>query len=201
MSEGVVYVVDDNAEIRRVLAALFSSVGLKCLLFEDGPSFFDYFSGQPGVILLDVRMPKMSGIQVQKELMERGSNTPIIFFSGHSDIGIAVSALKLGAFDFITKPFKNQVVLDAVHAALNFDASQVSHQQKKNEIQEKYGLLSSREKEILAAIVDAKKTREIAQMLSISPNTVEVHRAQIMRKMGMRSLAQLVATVVKYDLI
>lgn len=196
-----VFIVDDNESVQTVLSELLASVGLDCQVFSSGVEFINAYDGVPGVLLLDLRMPNMSGLELQKQLNNKGYYLPIIFISGHGDIDIAVKALKMGAMDFITKPFKNQVVIDAVHAALQSESSQLAVRKNKTEALQKINALSAREKEILGAIIDAKKTKEIAQLLDISPNTVEVHRAQIMKKMQVRSLAQLVATTVKYDLL
>ena len=196
-----VFIVDDNAEIRTLLSKILSSVDLETECFTDGDQFLSQYTGESGVALLDLRMPKMSGRQVQQHLLSKGYTLPIIFISGHGDIDQAVEALKAGAQDFITKPFKNQDVIDAVNTALKAEQSANIIAKQKMKATNKFNQLTPREKQILDLIANAHKTKEIAEITDTSPNTVEVHRAQIMKKMQVKSLAQLVSTVVKNDLV
>lgn len=194
-----VFVVDDDPGVRTIVKHLLEDIGLEVEEFENGQAFIDAYQGELGVLLIDLRMPLLSGHQVHQQLLEKGYKIPVVFLSGHGDIDMAVLALKNGAADFITKPFNNQYVIDTVQLLLHKEESQALLTQKKMLFLSKVDRLTHREKEILGEMVKAKKTKQIAVFLSISPNTVEVHRTQIMKKLEVSSLVQLIGLVVRYD--
>lgn len=196
-----IYIVDDNLEITQVLTQLLDSVGLQSICYHDGQSFLDAYQGQRSVLLLDLRLPTMSGLKVQETLQQQRHNIPIIFISGHGDISMAVKAIQRGALDFITKPFNNQYVIEAVQTALHHEHSASNRQQEKSIVSTRLAALTPRERQLLEGIVNSKRTKQIASELHISPNTAEVHRSQIMKKMEAKSLAHLITMVVKHNLI
>ena len=188
-----VFIVDDDSAVRDSLEFLMDSVDLPAHSFANAKEFLEDYDGRPGVLVLDVRMPGMSGLELQQELMRLGhSQLSIVFISGHGDIPMAVEALKLGAADFLPKPFRDQELLDRVHQALD-DLSQNSQQKREIEdVQARMDALTPREKEVMTMVADGKANKVIAIDLGISQRTVEIHRAHVMEKMQVRSLAQLV---------
>jgi FixJ family two-component response regulator len=195
-SEELVYVVDDDEAVRDSLEMLFRSIGLPARCFKSAEEFLDsYEDSFNGCLVLDIRMPGMSGLELQEELIARHSAVSIVFISGHGDIPMAVMAVKKGALDFISKPFREQDLLDCVQRALKQSAAQQDLAAAAQHTEKNLNLLSPREREVLSLMIEGKANKVIALELEISQRTVEVHRSNVMEKMGTRSLAQLVKMV------
>lgn len=189
----LVYVVDDNPAIQEVIQVLMNSVNLEVQTFTSGEEFLSVVDqSASGCLLLDVRMPGMSGLEVQDVLKQRGINLPIIFLSGHGEVPVAVQAMRGGALDFIEKPFQPQLLLDRVHACLKLNDQTHSQKSRKLEAENRLGQLTPREVEIAQMIVAGKPSKRIAAALDISEKTVDVHRYNIMKKVAVRSVAELV---------
>jgi FixJ family two-component response regulator len=188
-----VYIVDDDDGMRRALGILMTTVGYQPAAFA-GPREFlaKYDPSQPACLVLDVRMPEMSGLEVQQHLNRNGSMLPVILVSGHGDIPMAVQAMKDGAFDFLQKPFRDQDLLDRINGALKVDAENRASVDRLADLTQRSGSLTSREREVMALVVDGKANKVIAIDLGLSERTVEIHRANVMEKMGARSVAHLV---------
>lgn len=185
----VIYIVDDDVDLCKALRWLMESVGLKVEVYYNAIDFLTaYQVTWQGCLLLDVRMPQMSGLQLQEKLIEMGNLIPIIMVSGHGDISMAVRAMKAGAVDFIVKPFNDQLLLEQIQNAL------VLNKQFENKqlILNRYKTLTLREQQVMADIVEGKMNKQIAYDLNISSKTVELHRAHVMQKMGAKNLAELV---------
>lgn len=192
-SKQTVYVVDDDDAVRDALTMLLRSVGQQVEAFDSGVSFVErYRPDMAGCLVLDIRMPKMSGLEVQQRLRELGSTLPVIFITGHGDIPMAVQAIKEGAADFIQKPFRDQDLLDRIHTALELDTRQRSVDSQRATLQTRYESLTDREREVMLMVVAGKANKVIALDLDLSQRTVEIHRARVMEKMQARSLADLV---------
>jgi RNA polymerase sigma factor (sigma-70 family) len=195
MSEGpaVVYVADDDPSIRTALGRLFRSVNLAVELFNSAQEFLDYERADaPGCLVLDVRLPGLSGLDLQAELAKIDGDLPIVFISGHGDIPMSVRAMKAGALDFLPKPFKNQDLLDAVGKALDrHGKSRRGHAERLN-VQKCVESLTDREREVLVLVVAGMMNKQIAKRLGITEATVKVHRGHAMQKMQVDSLAQLI---------
>ncbi|NKB33883.1 MAG: response regulator [Pseudomonadales bacterium] len=195
-----VFIVDDEEPIRDALEMLIMSVGLQVKSFDSAINFLDeYDSTKKGCLILDIRMPMMSGLELQDELIKRNSSLPIIFISGHGDIPMAVNAVKKGAQDFIAKPFKDQELLDCVQRALRENEQVQVKLSARQEILDRIASLSEREKQVMDLMVEGIANKVIAVDLAISQRTVEVHRAKVMEKMYAASLAQLVKMVASLD--
>jgi FixJ family two-component response regulator len=191
--ESVVVVIDDDGAVRDAVKGLLESVGLKVVLFQSAGEFLECtVPDTPCCMVLDVRMPKMSGLQLQEELARADVQIPIVFITGHGDVAMAVRAMKAGAVDFLTKPFNNQQLLDAIFAALERDRTRRSQQESISMMREHYNLLSVREKEVLSHVAAGRLNKQIAAELGISEVMVKVHRANGMRKMRAKSVAELV---------
>jgi FixJ family two-component response regulator len=188
-----VYIVDDDDGMRRALGILMTTVGYQPAAFA-GPREFlaKYDPSQPGCLVLDVRMPEMSGLEVQQHLNRNGAMLPVILVSGHGDIPMAVQAMKDGAFDFLQKPFRDQELLDRINAALKLDAENRASVDRLADLKQRADSLTPREREVMALVVDGKANKVIAIDLGLSERTVEIHRANVMEKMGARSVAHLV---------
>ncbi len=192
-----VFVVDDDEVVRNTIAQLAEAVDLKAKEFSSAQEFLDsYTPAEPGCVILDVRMPGMSGIRLQTELKDRSIRIPIIFVTGHGDVPMAAQAFKEGAVDFIEKPFRNQDLLDRIQAALVRDAHRRQEQAARKAAQDKLMLLTQREREVLDLVMAGKANKVIAGELDLSQRTVEVHRAAIMEKMQADSLAALMLSVI-----
>jgi FixJ family two-component response regulator len=192
----VVFVVDDDEVVRNTIGQLIESVNLKAKRFASAHEFLDsYVPAQPGCIVLDVRMPGMSGIQLQATLREKDFHIPIIFITGHGDVPMAVLALKNGAVDFIEKPFRNQILLDQIQEALARDSQLRKKQSIQKACKDKLGLLTKRERQVLDLVKGGKSNKVIANTLGVSQRTVEGHRANIMEKLEVESVAELVTFV------
>jgi len=201
MSDGprTVYVVDDDAAVRSAIGMLMRSVGHRPLMFGSAAEFLDnYDPSAQGCVVLDVRMPGMSGLDVQDRLNRLGAKIPIIFVTGHGDVPMAVQAMRNGAEEFLQKPFRDQDLIDRVNQALDKCAAQAASQSEEREVLSRIEALTAREKEILHLIVTGHANKVIAADLGLSARTVEVHRANIMDKMQVQSLAELVRLVVLY---
>ena len=196
----VVYVVDDDAAVREALVSLLQSVGQTAEAFESAAAFLaaDCPEG-PACVILDVRLPARSGLDLQRDLRARGVATPVIFISGHADVTMAVGAMKAGAVEFLTKPFRDQDLLDAVHRALDVDRARLRDAGELARFRRLRETLSPREREVMALVVSGQANKQIATTLSISEITVKVHRAQVMRKMEARSLPELVRIADRLD--
>jgi FixJ family two-component response regulator len=191
--DSVVVVIDDDDAVRASVKGLLESVGLKVILFRSAGEFLECtVPDTPCCMVLDVRMPKMSGLQLQEQLTKADVQIPIVFITGHGDIAMAVRAIKAGAVDFLTKPFNNQELLDAVFVALERDRTRRSQRESISAMREHYDLLSVREKEVLSHVAAGRLNKEIAAELGISEVMVKVHRAHGMRKMHAKSVAELV---------
>ena len=188
-----VYIVDDDDGMRRALGILMTTVGYQPATFA-GPREFlaKYDPNQSGCLVLDVRMPEMSGLEVQQHLNRNGSMLPVILVSGHGDIPMAVQAMKDGAFDFLQKPFRDQELLDRINAALKQDAENRASVDRLADLKQRADSLTPREREVMALVVDGKANKVIAIDLGLSERTVEIHRSNVMEKMGARSVAHLV---------
>lgn len=192
-SDPQVYLVDDDAAVRDAVAFLLDSVSITCQQHDSADAFLDAYDGQAGVLILDVRMPGMSGLDLQEELKRRGlDQLSIIFISGHGDIPMAVEALKRGALDFLPKPFRDQELLDRVQSALQQCRDGQQQFTDLQEIQRRVDSLTPRERQVMAMVADGKANKVVALDLEISQRTVEIHRTHVMEKMGVRNLAHLV---------
>jgi FixJ family two-component response regulator len=193
---GIVYVVDDDEAFRDSVAWLLQTNGYQARLFADGESLLKEIKpgvgGPPRCIVLDVRMPGMSGPEVQETLRERGLDVPVVFVTAHADVPIAVNAIKRGAFDFIEKPFAESELLKRIEEALSFATEAQAQQTQVASIKVRLASLSEREKQVLEAVVTGKMNKTIAYDLDISIKTVEAHRARVMEKMEANSLAHLI---------
>jgi FixJ family two-component response regulator len=195
MSEdkAIVYVVDDDASMRRSLESLLRSVGHEVRLFASAPEFMDAArSDAPGCLLLDVRLPGMSGLAFQQDLAKAGVTLPIIFITGHGDVPMSVRAMKAGAAEFLTKPFDDQVLLDAIHAAIERDRAGRRDAAGLAALRARYGALTDRERQVMGYVAAGCVNKRVAAELGLSVVTVKVHRGQVMRKMQAKSVAELV---------
>jgi FixJ family two-component response regulator len=189
----VVFVIDDDPSMRAALEDLVGSVGLQVRLFASPQEFLASRRPEiPGCLVLDVRLPGMSGLTFQQELAKAGVALPVIFITGHGDIPMSVRAMKAGAVEFLTKPFHDQDLLDAIHAALERDRDRRRDAVLLAQIQERYATLTEREREIMSRVVVGRANKQIAAELNLSEMTVKVHRGQVMRKMRAASLPELV---------
>jgi two-component system, LuxR family, response regulator FixJ len=191
-----VYIVDDDEAVRSSVRFLIRSVGLSAQAYAAASDFLaSYDPRHPGCLLLDVRMPGMSGLELQQELNRRGATIPVVFITGHGDVPMAVEAMQQGAFDFLQKPFRDQDLLDRVQRALARDAESRSRLAARAEIQTRLGTLTPRETEVLQLITRGKANKVVGAELGVSQRTVEIHRAHVMEKMNASSLAELVRMV------
>ena len=192
----IVFIVDDDEDVRDSLLELIESVGLQAKDYTSAISFLNEFDvNQPGCILADVRMPGMSGIELQHKLIELNASQPLIIMTGHGDITMAVQAMKDGAFEFLQKPFRDQELLDCISKALEIDNSNRGKFEYQRVNQERIKTLTTREREVIDKVLEGKANKVIARELSISNRTVEIHRAHAMEKLGVNSVAELVKTM------
>ena len=191
--EGIVVVIDDDALCRTGLKELFASVGLEVKLYASVGAFLEYrLPEATSCLVLDVRLPETSGLKLQEQLARADVHVPIIFVTGHGDIPMAVRAMKAGAVDFLTKPFRSQDLLNAVFTALEQDRTRRTEQLLHSTLRKNFESLNAREREVIARVTAGDLNRQIAAELGLSEVTVKVHRAHAMRKMGAKSLAELV---------
>ena len=195
-----VFVVDDDEGVRNSLRFLLKSVGHATQTLASATEFLDsYKPSQPGCLVLDVRMPGMSGLDLQEQLNLRGAVIPVIFITGHGDIPMAVEAMQHGAFDFLQKPFRDQDLIDRIQRALELDARNRAALEQHARIRERLDSLTPREREVLALMTRGKPNKIMAAELGVSQRTVEIHRARVMEKSGAASLAQLVRMVLDLE--
>lgn len=200
-NQQIVHIVDDDEGIREGLALLLETINLPCQLYSSASDFLDtYHADIRGCLVLDIRMPHMTGLDLQIILNERRTTLPIIFITGHGDIPMAVEAMRQGALDFIRKPFREQDLLDRINQALAIDSGNRQEELSTNVILRKLDSLSIREKEIFERVSAGDMNKLIAHDLHISERTVEVHRSQVMKKLEVRTLAQLVRMKVVAEL-
>jgi FixJ family two-component response regulator len=189
----VVFVIDDDASVRESLKNLLESVGLRAEVFPSAQAFTDF--QRPAVascLILDVRLPGLTGLEFQNDLLKMGISLPIIFVTGHGDIPMSVRAMKLGAVEFLTKPFRDQDLLEAVRVALDRDTLRRKDEEALTALNASFSALTEREKEVMGLISTGLSNKQIASEMGISGATVKVHRANIMRKMHAGSLAELI---------
>lgn len=192
-AEPTVFIVDDDRSIGRMMERMMRSVGLNHRLFHSADEFLNAFtSASAGCLVLDIRMPGISGLELQKTLNDRGCKMPIIFMTGYADVTMAVDAMQNGAFGFVEKPFRPQLLLDRINDALRADSERRAQSLETRHVHERLARLTGREHEVLRLIVDGKANKEIAKDLALSRRTVETHRARAMDKLEANSVAELV---------
>jgi FixJ family two-component response regulator len=192
-SEPVVVIIDDDPSLRRSLQNLLGSIGLTVEVFDSATAFLQ--SDPPpaaGCLILDIRLPGLSGLDLQAELAKEELHIPIIFITGHADVPMSVQAMKAGAVDFLTKPFREQDLLDAVTAALGRDRARRLVEEKISTLQARFHSLTTRERQIMTYVTRGLMNKQVAHEVGISEITVKLHRGNVMRKMGARSLPELV---------
>ena len=200
-SDQTVFVVDDDEGVRDGLSLLLATVNQPCELFESAHHFLDnYEPGRGGCLVLDIRMPRMTGLDLQKKLIEMQSNLPIIFITGHGDIPMAVEAMRRGAVDFIRKPFREHDLLDRINEALSDNDAARRKGLDRQALDDRLSSLSDREREVFERVANGDMNKIIAADLGISERTVEVHRGHVMRKLGVTTLAQLVRIKIESEL-
>jgi two-component system, LuxR family, response regulator FixJ len=188
-----IYIVDDDEGVRNSVRFLLRSVGLASHTLASASEFLDTYKPEhPGCLVLDVRMPGMSGLELQQQLNLRGAIIPVIFVTGHGDIPMAVEAMQHGAFDFLQKPFRDQDLIDRIQRALERDARNRAALAEHGRIRASFDSLTPREREVLALMIRGKPNKVMAAELGVSQRTLEIHRARVMEKTGAASLAQLV---------
>jgi len=192
-AQSMVFVVDDNAAIRSALASLIRSVGLQVESFASAQEFLQAKRPKaPSCLILDIRLKGISGLDFQRKLAEANDPIPIIFISGHADVPMSVRAMKAGAVEFLEKPWHDQDLLDAIHAALELDQKRRQQEAEIATLRERYEWLTPREREVLPLVVSGLPNKQIAAEIGTSETTAKVHRGQLMRKMGAESLPELV---------
>lgn len=192
----IIYLVDDDEAVRDSLGLLFESVGLEHEAYASALEFLEHYDAQRhSCLVADIRMPGLSGLELQQRLNEQRAEIPIIFITGHGDVPMAVAAMKSGAADFIQKPFRDQDLIDRLHKALALDRDRRAARAAEDEIRKRISLLTPREHEVMQRVVRGQANKVIAMDLGVSQRTVELHRARVMRKLKMRSVAELVHAV------
>jgi two-component system, LuxR family, response regulator FixJ len=200
--ESTVFVVDDDEPVREGLAELMRTIQLNTETFATAHEFLEsYDRSQPGCLLLDVRLPGMSGLRLQDELIARGIALPVIFITGHGDLPMAVEAMKKGAYDFLEKPVGDQALLDRINAALAEDQRRRRTRVEVDAFRGKLALLTSREREVLDLLKTGKSTTAIAETLAISQKTAQVHRTRILEKLQVESVPALLTALHRFDLM
>ena len=191
--QATIFVVDDDDAMRRALGTLLNTVGHNTALFSLPSEFLSRFKAdEPGCLILDIRMPEMSGLEVQQQLNRLGAMLPVIFITGHGDVPMAVQAMKEGAYQFIQKPFRDQELLDHINHALQLDRENRKDLARRAEILRRVETLTPRERQVMDLVVEGTANKVIAIDLDLSERTVEIHRAKVMEKMCARSVAHLV---------
>lgn len=198
MAEPTVFIVDDHVGVRDSIAELVDSVGLRHSTFESAQQFLETFDPKaPGCLVLDVRMALMSGPALQERLNAMGARIPIVFISAHADIDVAIKAIQAGAVNFVTKPYRDQHLLDSINEALARDAANHAAPRSASAFSRKLATLSERERQVVELVVAGQSSKAIARTLNISHRTVELHRRHVFAKLGVQSLAELVRLVVE----
>ena len=194
----LIYIVDDDDAVRDSLGLLLHSVGLDCVVYASALEFLEgYDPDRYSCLVADIRMPGLSGLELQQRLNEQRAEIPIVFITGHGDVPMAVNAMKSGAADFVQKPFRDQDLIDRIHKALERDKERRARRAQEKVIRDRLALLTPRETEVMQRVVRGQANKVIAMDLGVSQRTVELHRARVMRKLKMRSLAELVQAVGK----
>jgi FixJ family two-component response regulator len=197
--EPIVFAIDDDASMREALSRLFRSIGMRANTFSSAEQFLAFKRPDaPAALVLDVRLPGLSGLELQREL--NGSGLPIIYITGHGDIPMSVEAMKAGAAEFLTKPFRDQVLLDAIAVAIKRDRENRKERAEIAEYRARYDLLTQREREVLKHVVEGLMNKQIAAQLGTSEFTVKIHRKGVMQKMKAGSVPELVRMAQKLDL-
>lgn len=198
--DATVFVVDDDQAMRTSLQWLIESTGMSVKTYESADAFLaSYYPGRAGCLLLDVRMPGMSGLELQAHMAREGLRLPVILITGHGDVAMAVRAMKAGALDFIEKPFHDEDLLRSIRNALDYDQKTRASRSTQAEIAMRLAELTPREHEVMAMVTEGKSNKEIASALGVSAKTVEAHRARVMEKMRAESLAELVRMALLAD--
>ncbi len=195
--KGIAYIVDDDAGVRDSVRYLMESVGLEPRVYASAPEFLDEYEHEgPACLLLDLRMPGYSGLETQELIRARGIDIPVIIMTGHGDVPAAVRAMKLGALDFLEKPCSDQALLDKVQGAIEADARKRSKIAQEDKLRTALSRLSGREQEVMALVATGKSNRDMAELLGVSPKTIETHRSNLMRKLDAGSVADLVRVAI-----
>ena len=202
MTEPTVYIVDDDPDMRDSLRWLIKTVGLRAETFPSAASFLrDFAPNGPGCLILDVRMPGTSGLDLFEELVARGEGMPVIFITAYADVPMAVRAMKSGAVEFVEKPFNRQTLLDKVQRAIKDDVTRRSRLAASEMVQAKFRTLTEKEREFMELIKEGRPNKEIATRLEITPRAVELRRSSLMRKLGVRTLAELLRLTIVQEVV
>lgn len=195
----IVYVVDDERGVTELIRRLAGASGLVVVPFHDATTFLAaYDPSRPGCLVLDLRLPDLSGIEIIERLRDLGATQPIVFISGYAEVAHAIQAMKLGVHDFLEKPFTNDAILAAIHSALARDAAARAERALMGDVAQRFARLSARETQVMEMVVKGMPNRVIAENLTLSPKTIEVHRANVMAKLEVNSLADLVKLAMKH---
>ena len=200
IGQSVINLIDDDEDYLALLYAFIKTLGYPVHSYNGPKNFLDTYQGQAGCLVLDLRMPRTSGLELQKSLNNRGSKLPVIFLSAYGEVESVVSAMKAGAFDFLTKPFKQEQFIDVVNKAVKHSEKQAEFRKSHNEFIVKVATLTPKEREVMYLMIEGKTTKEIAKQLNVSKNTIDLHRAKVMKKVETNSLVELVNLLHKYNL-